>query len=67
MKLLKGECMKKLPKTIYVKREQDGDDSFLIADEDLSGISEAEETIAAGEYVLQRMVKVTNKTQITVV
>ena len=54
----------KLPERIYVKREYDGDDSFLLCAEESNGISESEDTIEVGEYQLVRKVNLVNKTVI---
>lgn len=45
--------MSKLPKSLYIKIEQDGDDEFFIANEDLYDIAEKGETIKVGIYKLQ--------------
>ena len=53
-----GEVM--LPKTVYVKLEEDGDQSYLVADfgaNDLIDLDEEETEI--GEYRLVRKVKYT--------
>lgn len=52
----------KLPKTIYVKIESDGDDDFLIAGAAPSEISESEDSIEVGVYDLVTTKKATNKT-----
>lgn len=54
--------MNKLPETIYVKIEYDGDDDFLIAGEVPSDISESEDSIEVGMYSLVATKTVTNKT-----
>lgn len=58
--------MKTLPKDIYVKWEQDGDDYFLIAGETPADISELETSIPAGRYILKENITVVNKTKATV-
>ena len=46
--------MKKLPKTVYVRREQDGDGGYLLAHEQLTEMVEnGEDGDAVGVYVLQ--------------
>lgn len=45
--------MKQLPKTVYVKREKDGDMSYFIADENLEAlVNDGEEITTIGEYKL---------------
>lgn len=46
---------KKLPNVIYVKREQDGDMSYLLADESMEPIVNADEATIIGQYRLTEM------------
>lgn len=52
----------KLQKIIYVKREYDGDESFLVCSEKPDVISEQEDTIEVGVYKLDRIANLTNQT-----
>ena len=45
----------KLPKTIYVKQEQDGKVTYFVADDDLRGLAEVGEKIRIGVYTLARL------------
>lgn len=45
--------MKKLPKSLYVKVEESGNEEFFVASEDLYDIAEKGETIKVGTYELQ--------------
>jgi len=53
-----------LPKVIYVKIEQDGDEDYLIATESPSDIADSDVNTSAGEYTLTRKVILCNKTTI---
>lgn len=44
--------MKPLPKTIYIRREVDGDTSYLLAEESLKDQCDLNEIRAVGEYRL---------------
>ncbi len=53
---------KELPKIVHVMREEDGDDSFLIAGESLDDMNlERDEYITVGKYVLEGVQEVTLK------
>ena len=54
----------KLPKTIYVKREIDGTEKYLIADERPENISKENTIITVGEYELKAMRRLTNRTTV---
>jgi len=54
----------KLPKKIYVKKEKDGDEEFLIAGEKASEIADQEDVTKAGEYILKREVNLVNATEV---
>ena len=49
--------VKQFPDVIYVRRESDGDDSYLVADEDTNGIEE-NTTIAIYERKDVRTLKI---------
>ena len=56
---------KELPNTIHVMREEDGDDSFLIAGESLDDMNlERGEYTIVGKYVLEGIQKVTLRVSI---
>lgn len=44
----------KLPKKVFIKREQDGEESFLSASEDVESHVTMGETVRIGEYVLNQ-------------
>ena len=44
--------MKPLPKTLYVRRETDGDEDYLVAQETLREQSDLDEKRIVGEYKL---------------
>lgn len=46
----------KLPETIFVKVEEDGDSSFLIADEDIGDLLDRNEDVTIGVYELKKVV-----------
>lgn len=46
--------MKKLPKTVFVKREGAGEDEFLSISEDVEFLVEIGETAKIGEYILKQ-------------
>lgn len=52
----------KFPEKIYIKREYDGDDSYLLCGEEPGDISESEDVIEVGEYQLVRKVNLVSKT-----
>jgi hypothetical protein len=56
--------MKEFPKKIYVRKEQEVGDEFLIADEDPKQIANCDTTTVVGEYRLVRIVSLINKTEI---
>ena len=56
--------LKKLPKTIYVKIEHDGDDSFLLVGVTPEELAKQEDNVPVGEYVLNRRVTLVNRTEI---
>jgi hypothetical protein len=43
----------KFPKTLYVKRDVDGDDTYFIANEDTSCHAEVNEVVTIGVYKLR--------------
>jgi hypothetical protein len=43
---------KKLPKTLYVRREVDGDNAYLVAEESMREQLDVTETRLVGEYKL---------------
>jgi len=45
--------MPKFPKVIFVKREQDGDESYLIADENGGLFAETSEPVTVARYELK--------------
>ncbi len=49
----------KFPKTLYVRREQDGDDHYFVADETTAGIVAADGEEEVGIYELVRRAKAT--------
>jgi hypothetical protein len=44
----------KFPKTIYVKREVDGDLSYFTATEDLGDVASINDIVTVGKYKLQK-------------
>lgn len=54
----------KFPEKIYVKREYDEDESYLLCSEKPSDISEQEDTIKVGVYELTQVTNLVNKTVI---
>lgn len=58
--------MKALPKVIFVKREQDGDATYLLAGETQRELAEMNERITVGKYQLIETAKVEMVAQITV-
>lgn len=59
--------MKALPKTLYVKYEQDGDENYLIAGETQRELAEMSETVTVGKYQLIETAKVSMEEKVTVV
>lgn len=51
--------MKKLPKTLFVRREVDGDEIFLVAEEAIRSHCDLEEVRIVGKYELVEQVKLT--------
>lgn len=43
----------KFPEVIYVKQEEDGDSSFLVADDDFAGLAEMGEAVPVAVYRLE--------------
>lgn len=56
---------KKYPKTIFVKREKDGTDSFLVAHEGVTDAAEMNEDVEVAVYKLSHTAKL--KTRVLVV
>ena len=58
--------MKEFPKTIYVKieEEREPEDSFFIANEDYTNLSESEENIKVAVYDLVTIKTAVNKTKL---
>lgn len=58
--------MKKFPKTVYIKieHEREPEDDFLIADEDLTAISEKDSTVEIGVYDFVMTKKAINGTHL---
>jgi len=53
--------MKKLPKKVYVHREWDGDDWYLVADEKLADAADKDEKRTVGVYELVETLTVTTE------
>lgn len=58
--------MKKLPKTIAVTIERDGDTSYFLADKTPSDLAELGEVRTVGLYELKQVMKVESVAKITV-
>lgn len=58
--------MKNFPKTLYVKIEHDREpeDDFFMASEDVSDLSESEETVKVAVYKLDTVRNAVNKTEL---
>lgn len=58
--------MKKFPKTLYVKIEHEcePEDDFFIASDDVSDLSEPEETVEVAVYDLVTVKSAVNKTEL---
>lgn len=57
----------KFPETLFVKQEQDGGDTYLVASGDASDLAEKDVAIPAAEYKLVRPgVVIETKTTVTV-
>ena len=58
--------MKNFPKVLYVKieKEREPEDDFLIADEDVSKLSEPESIVSIGVYDLVCVKVAVNKTEL---
>lgn len=58
--------MKNFPRTLYVKIEHEcePEDDFFIASEDVSDLSESEETVKVAVYILDTIRNVVNKTEL---
>ena len=54
----------KFPKTLYVLREQDGDDHYFLAQETILGVVSADDEEDVGVYELVKRVKATAPTQL---
>jgi len=58
--------VKKLPKTLFVKREEDGDTHYFVADEEINSLVDMSGKVWVGTYKLvgialaETMVKVSN-------
>lgn len=59
--------MKSLPKTLYVRRDTDGDETFLVAEETLRDQSDLEEKRIVGEYKLVQTFEVTAEVEVKTV
>lgn len=53
--------MKKMPKTLYVRRDVDGEDEFLVAAEQIRDHCDLEEDRIVGEYELVEHLKVSTE------
>jgi hypothetical protein len=56
---------KKLPKVIYVFREVDGDDSYLLCADDVEELSQMGEVRKVGVYELKEEKTLTTKVELT--
>jgi hypothetical protein len=52
----------KFPVKVYVKREGDGDEMYLVCTEDPKEFAETDAEVVAGVYVLESSVKITAPT-----
>lgn len=53
--------MKALPKTLYIRREADGNSSYLVAEETVRDQSDLTEKRIVGEYKLVQTLEVTTE------
>lgn len=58
----KSKAKGTLPEMVYVWRESDGDDSYIMSSESLDGISE--ETKVVGVYTFQNMARIDRRIDI---
>jgi hypothetical protein len=59
--------MAKFPKVLYVKREEDGDDTYFIAVEDTIGHAELKDPVVVGRYILDAEVRLTAQVRVQTV
>jgi len=59
----KSKAKEKLPEMLYVWRESDGDESYIMCSETLDGI--ADETKLVGVYTFSNMAKIDRRIEIS--